>query len=286
MCRHLAYLGPPVTLREVITDPPHSLYRQSWAPRMMRGGGTINADGFGVGWYADGDPVPARYRKAGPVWADPSFADLTRVTRSGAFLAAVRDASAGTEPGASAAAPYGADHWLFSHNGMLAGWPDSAAGLAAGLTPLELLGLEARCDSALLWALTLKQLRAGAALGEALAAVLGLIDAEQAGGRFNFLLTDGRGIAATAAGHSLWYRHVVRDGAGSVVIASEPADDGPGWIEVPDRSLVTATAAGACVRPLAAPAGVPPDGAGPVRRAGFPGGMAAATTPDGRRARQ
>ena len=51
MCRHLAYLGPPVPLRALLFDPPHSLVRQSWAPRDMRGGGTINADGFGVGWY-------------------------------------------------------------------------------------------------------------------------------------------------------------------------------------------------------------------------------------------
>ena len=33
MCRHLAYLGPPVPLRAVLIDPPHSLYRQAWAPR-------------------------------------------------------------------------------------------------------------------------------------------------------------------------------------------------------------------------------------------------------------
>ena len=149
--------GPAVTLREAIIDPPYGLYRQAWAPRTMRNSGTMNVDGFGVGWYADGQPIPARYRRQGPIWADPSFADLTRVTRSGALLAAVRDASAGTEPGASACSPFGADHWLFSHNGALAGWPETAAGLAASLTPLELLDLDARVDSALLWALTLKQ---------------------------------------------------------------------------------------------------------------------------------
>jgi len=87
MCRHLAYLGPAVTLREAIIDPPYGLYRQAWAPRMMRNSGTMNVDGFGAGWYPDDDPIPARYRHAGPIWADPSFADLTRVTRSGALLA-------------------------------------------------------------------------------------------------------------------------------------------------------------------------------------------------------
>ena len=55
MCRHLAYLGPPVTLRSLLTDPPSGLGTQAWAPRRQRHG-TMNVDGFGVGWYADGRP--------------------------------------------------------------------------------------------------------------------------------------------------------------------------------------------------------------------------------------
>jgi len=92
MCRHLAYLGRPVPLRELLADPPHSLLRQSWAPRRQRHG-TVNADGFGVGWYAEGDPIPARYRSDRPMWTDRSFADLARVVRSRAVLAAVRSAT-------------------------------------------------------------------------------------------------------------------------------------------------------------------------------------------------
>ncbi|PJT50014.1 class II glutamine amidotransferase, partial [Streptomyces albidoflavus] len=72
MCRHLAYVGPALPLGELVSAPEHSLFRQSWAPRHQRYG-TVNADGFGLGWYAPGDPVPARYRRAGPIWADPSF---------------------------------------------------------------------------------------------------------------------------------------------------------------------------------------------------------------------
>ena len=72
MCRHLAYLGPPATLRSVLIDPPHGLYRQAWEPRRQRHG-TVNADGFGIGWYAEGDPVPARYRRGLPIWGDPSL---------------------------------------------------------------------------------------------------------------------------------------------------------------------------------------------------------------------
>ena len=57
--RHLVYLGRPRALRELAADPPHSLLPQSWQPRRQVHG-RLNADGFGVGWYAEGDPVPAR----------------------------------------------------------------------------------------------------------------------------------------------------------------------------------------------------------------------------------
>src|ERR1700761_1320719 len=128
MCRHLAYLGPPVTLREAIIDPPLGLYRQAWAPRMMRGSGTMNIDGFGVGWYAGSDPVPARYRRSGPIWSDDCLPDLARVTKTTAMLAAVRSASVGTDMGDAAAAPYTEGRWLFSLNGALIGWSAAAGG--------------------------------------------------------------------------------------------------------------------------------------------------------------
>ena len=258
MCRHLAYLGPPAPLRSLLIDPPHSLYRQAWAPRRQRHG-TVNADGFGVGWYADGDPVPARYRRGGPMWADPSLPDIARVTRSGAVLAAVRSATPGTAVGEQAAAPFGHDRWLFSHNGSLAGWPESAARLAethtggpgspaAGVEAL--LSLEAMVDSAFLWALVLRRLRAGSPMVAALAGTIAAVEAAGATGRFNFLLTDGRSIAATACGDTLWYRA----SPGAVTVASEPDDDGPGWTEVPDRHVLTATPGRAAAQPLAGPA--------------------------------
>ena len=242
MCRHLAYVGPPVSLKSLLIDPPYGLYRQAWAPRMQRHG-TVNADGFGIGWYASGDPVPARYRRAVPIWGDPSLPDLARVTRSSAVLAAVRDATVGTALGEAAAAPFASGSWLFSHNGLLAGWPASAAGLAR-VEPL--LALEAMTDSAFLWALVVDRLRSGTAPDIALAATIDAVEAAGGTGRFNFLLTDGRTIVATTAGDTLWYRRA-DDG---VTVASEPGDDEPGWAEVPDRQLLTAAPSQVTVRPL------------------------------------
>jgi glutamine amidotransferase len=66
-------------------------------------------------------------------------------------------------------------------------------------------------------------------------------------------------IAATAAGDTLW----CRASGHAVVVASEPGDDEPGWTEVPDGSVVTATPRQVSVAPLTAP-GNPASPASPV----------------------
>ncbi|MFF4054157.1 ergothioneine biosynthesis protein EgtC, partial [Streptomyces chartreusis] len=246
MCRHLAYLGPEEPLGRLLVEPPHSLYRQSWAPRRQRHG-TVNADGFGIGWYADGDPAPARYRRAGPIWADLSFADLARFVRSGALLAAVRDATVAGADGEAAAAPFAAGPWLFSHNGAVKGWPGSMAPLVPGVPPVDLLSMEARNDSAFVWALVLARLRGGDEAGQALADTVVEVAEAAPGSRLNLLLTDGESIAATAWGDTLWY--LTRPGGGTVV-ASEPYDDDPHWREVPDRTLLAASRTDVLLTPL------------------------------------
>jgi glutamine amidotransferase len=245
MCRHLAHLGPEEPLGRLLVDPPHSLYRQSWAPRHQRYG-TVNADGFGVGWYAAGDPVPARYRRAGPIWADLSFADLARVVRTTALLAAVRDATVAGADAEAAAAPFAADRWLFSHNGAVPGWPASLAGPARTLPAEDLLSLQATTDSALVWALVLARLRGGDTGAQALADTVLEVAAAAPGSRLNLLLTDGDSTTATAWGDSLWYHAA----PGRVTVASEPYDDDPLWRRVPDRTLVVASRADVLLTPL------------------------------------
>ncbi|WP_327066060.1 ergothioneine biosynthesis protein EgtC [Kitasatospora sp. NBC_01302] len=245
MCRHLAYLGTPVAATEVLVEPPYGLYRQSWAPRLQRYG-TVNADGFGLGWFVEGDPQPVRYRRAVPIWADENLTDLARAIRTTALLAAVRSATAGTSPDESAAAPYRGDGWLFSHNGALGGWPGTATALAGLLTPGELLELAARCDSALVWALLRRRLTGGQEVGAALADTVAEVAAHTEA-RLNLLVTDGRVIAATTWGDTLFHRLEL---GRSVLVASEPGDDGPGWVPVPDRSVLLATPDAVTIRPL------------------------------------
>jgi glutamine amidotransferase len=236
VCRHLAYVGPPVPLAELVLDAPHGLLRQSWAPRDMRGGGTVNADGFGAGWYPGPGAEPVRYRSARPIWTDVSFAGLAAAVTAGALLAAVRSATVGMPVSESAAAPFAEGRWLFSHNGVIRGWPDTMAGPADELPVTDLLTMDAGTDSALLWALLRHRLRTGADPAVALVELVTSVEAAAPNSRLNMLLTDGVTIWATAWDHALSV-HSTGDAA---LVASEPLDDRAGWSAVPDRHLVVA----------------------------------------------
>ncbi len=234
MCRHLAYLGEPRTLQSLVIDPPHSLYEQSWAPRSQRHG-TVNVDGFGVGWYAD-RPAPVRYRRAQPIWTDASFASLAPTVSSSCVLAAVRSATTGTSADESAAAPFTHEGWLFSHNGRLHDWPTARKALLpeAADVPDTRVGV----DSALLFGLALARWQAGAPLTDGLAdAARDVLD--HGGGRLTMLASDGSSVAAVVVGEPV---HVLSTGSGTV-IASEPHDDGP-WREIADGTAVHLSAAG------------------------------------------
>jgi len=246
MCRHLAYLGPAVPLAALLLDPPHSLLRQSWAPRDMRGGGSVHADGFGVGWFPPGAASPIRYRRDCPMWADAALPPLAAASSTGAVLAAVRNATVGMPVMETAAAPFAEGPWLFSHNGAVVGWPDSVAGLATTLPVRDLLTLDAPTDAALLWALVRHRLRSGADVTTSIVDTVAAVEAAAPGSRLNLLLTDGRTAVATTWWHALSVRRVT----GSTLISSEPLDDDPAWQPVSDRHVVVATAGSVDIRAL------------------------------------
>lgn len=247
MCRHLAYLGAPASPAELVFGAPHALAHQSYAPADMRGGGTVNADGFGIAWYA-GDSGPVRYRRAVPIWADADAPALAASVRSGAFVAAVRNGTVGMPAGEAACAPFVDGRWVFSHNGVVRGFPSSLAGLAGKLPVTDLLTLEAPTDSVVLWALLRERLHTGEDPARAVAELVTAVEAAAPGSRLNFLLTDGEVLVGTAWTHAL----SIRETPGAVVLASEPTDPGPGWTPVPERHLVVARGGPAEVFPLEA----------------------------------
>jgi gamma-glutamyl hercynylcysteine S-oxide hydrolase len=237
MCRHLAYVGPPVTLEKLIVTPTHSLLQQSFAPRYQTHG-TINADGFGVGWYdRDKRVEPARYRTTRQIWADLSFASIAGLVSSNAVLAAVRSASPGMPIEETSTPPFTEGPWLFSHNGFVPGFRTGVGReLRRKVSETRALGIAGATDSELLFALVLDRLDTSASPADALVSVIGLVE-ELTTARLNLLLTDGERIAATACRNSLF---VVDDRqlTGAVVVASEPYDDDAGWEAVKDGSVV------------------------------------------------
>jgi len=238
MCRHVAHLGHPTSLSALLLDPPHGLLHQSYAPRRQRHG-RLNADGFGVGWWVDGEL--ARYRRDRPLWSDTSLPSFGPTVRSGCALAAVRSASAGMPGGEEAGAPFLLGGGvLLSHNGFV---PEVGAALGNLVSSVELASIGSTLDSAFVGALVQQRLGAGVPLGQALAETVQLVADRAPGARLNLLAADGHELAATRWGDTL----VVRSGAGGIAIASEPGDDEPGWQDVPEHSLITATPDGLAV---------------------------------------
>lgn len=240
MCRHLCYLGDPIPLSELLLKPEHSLLVQSYAPKDMRGGGSVNGDGFGFGWFVDptgSDPAALRYRRAVPMWQDAGLADLAAGIAAPAVLAAVRNATTGMPVTETAAAPFTDGRWLFSLNGRIDGWPNTMHDLAASLPDGDLLTMDAPTDAAFIWAVLRRRLSAeyadpAAALAELVTELL----AAAPGSRLNLLLTDGRQAYASTVTHSLWFR----SSGSATVLASEPLDDGPGWQPIADHQLIVA----------------------------------------------
>jgi glutamine amidotransferase len=232
MCRHLAWLGRPRSLADLVLAPPSSLLVQSYAPRRQRYG-TINADGWGVGFYVPGRAEPARWRSARPLWSDASFASVAPVISAGCALAAVRSATVGMPLEESAAAPFTDGRWLLSHNGRV----DRA------VLPLS-QGAESTCDSALLAALVF------ARGPEHLAATVREVAALDPAARLNVLATDGNRLLATTWGDTL---SILTTSEG-IALASEPWDDDAGWQDIPDRHLVDVGPDGVSLTPLEEPA--------------------------------
>lgn len=233
MCRHFGYIGPVRPIGDLVGGAANSLVRQSWAPREMRGGGVVNADGFGLAWWVEGKML--RYRSVSPMWSDPAVPEMLAHLASGSVVAAVRSATEGMPIERSATAPLVAHGWAFSHNGVVVGWPTSVDALVGDVPASELLALESPTDSVTLWMLLRRALR-GAQPGSALAALVTAVAAAAPGSRLNLLLSNGQELWATAWDHSLY----TRVDESSVWIASEPFDDDPQWLPVPDRHLVYA----------------------------------------------
>ena len=151
MCRMVAYQGVDISVDRLVFGGAHSLETQSYRPRELLSG-HVNADGIGVVWYRDGDPIA--FRDSRPVWQVPELEALLRANAAGMALAAVRNVTPGIAIDASGIPPVVRGGVAVVLNGYLEDvqgtflrpavetLSDRALGLLRGLSDTELLAVE------------------------------------------------------------------------------------------------------------------------------------------------
>lgn len=268
MCRMVAYLSETeIPLSSLVLDPEHSLLVQSYAPKEMMSG-VVNADGFGVGWYApEVNSEPAVYRSNAPIWADRSFASIAPKVRSTTVFAAVRSATPGLPAEESGVPPFTSGPYLFAHNGAIKSFRTTAMrplrDLLSDASYSDLLGVT---DSETIFALLLDRLRetkarpgdAGTlaeATSETIHQVSEICSKLGVYAALNVGVTDGEAFVFTrysteGPGNSLYFVESGEAFPDAIVVASERLDSDEEWQKVPDRHLLVASIEGVTTRPL------------------------------------
>jgi predicted glutamine amidotransferase len=152
MCRWLAYSGTTIPLEALLSRPHNSLIHQSRESAM--GATALNADGFGVGWYSEGDPVPAVFRSVQPAWADPNLDELSRHIHSPLFVAHVR-ATTGTAVQQTNCHPFRQGRWLWAHNGAVRDFSTVRRDLVLAVAPSLFPHIVGSTDSEVMFHLAL-----------------------------------------------------------------------------------------------------------------------------------
>ncbi|MEU2384640.1 class II glutamine amidotransferase [Streptomyces sp. NPDC012461] len=152
MCRWLAYSGTPVLLDSILYRPAHSLIDQSLHAKM--GVETTNGDGFGVGWYGDGDGTPAVLREIGPAWSNRNLREIARHVRSRLFFAHIR-ASTGSAVQQTNCHPFRHGPWMWMHNGAIEGFDRVRRDLLLAVDPDLFPHIEGSTDSETMFYLAL-----------------------------------------------------------------------------------------------------------------------------------
>ncbi len=251
MCRLFGlHAGPrPVAATFWLLDAADSLAAQSHR----------NPDGAGIGVFGtDGSPRVDKQPIA--AWQDPEFATAARELRATTFVAHVRYASTGAHLLANTH-PFLQDARIFAHNGVVLGLSELDAHLA-DLGASDLVGGDT--DSERIFALiTVETRRHDGDVAAGLATALGWVAEHLPVYALNLVLATATDLWALRypATHELYVlerpsgapgnrgdleatsgrisaRSSELADAGSVLVASEPMDDDPGWRLLDSGELV------------------------------------------------
>ncbi|MGD8515243.1 MAG: ergothioneine biosynthesis protein EgtC [Granulosicoccaceae bacterium] len=241
-----AYLGPSIKLEQFLLEPQHSLVVQSWAPRELVYA-RVNADGYGIGWYAD-DDRPAIYTSPAPIWSAPNLPHLGRSLETDLWLANVRSATPGNPVNHESTQPFHDDDLIFMHNGYVQDFRQNClAECLDFLDPGFLTEMRGNTDSEYLFAI-LRYILADdddLSMEQAIAELFNMIEnwTGDQDALLNLIITDGELIYATrhAINHdcpSLYYTTDDESFPDAQLIASEAMTETGLWQPVPEHHIL------------------------------------------------
>ena len=151
MCRWMAWLGQDVLIDELLFKTQHGIVDQSLHSRL--GAETTNGDGFGMGWYGEGDG-PGVYHSVAPAWGDANLRELAAHIESPLFLAHVR-AAIGSPVQQTNCHPFRHGNWLFVHNGFINGFHVLRRDLMLAIAPDLFADVQGSTDTEVVFHLAL-----------------------------------------------------------------------------------------------------------------------------------
>ena len=250
MCRLVAFHADrPRRAVGLLINDPHSLLVQSRRDRQ----GECHADGWGVGFFRDGQPEAIRSSQ--PAFDDETWRPQIEQIESRTLLGHVRQASVGSRVLANVH-PFVHARWIFAHNGTVTGFDQLSQRLESEVDSDLLACRRGTTDSELVFYWLLSRFRqAGLStdgsqpvslrlLIEALSRAIPELARRSAQAaptdpaRLNFVLSDGRVLLASRWNHTLhWRSDASAAGDRGVTVASESTDEGA-WHELPDRVIL------------------------------------------------
>ena len=159
MCRLLAYLGPRISLQELLIDPPNSLVNQARGPKLhpllqLAGWGFSLWDTFSIK-----SKTPLIYKRSVPAFFDDNLKTLVPSLSGEQILSHVRAAS--YQPGSMIVDEnchpfyFQGAPWCLAHNGFLLDWQVMQARLYSYCSPDWLRQKRGATDTELIYCLFL-----------------------------------------------------------------------------------------------------------------------------------
>jgi len=241
----------PAVLEDLLYEPEHSLIIQSYKPKEMISG-TVNADGFGIGWYhPQKDVKPFTYKSTLPIWNDVNLPSLSRYIESGCILSYVRSATPQQPLDLSNCQPFTYGNLLFTHNGRIDKFHKTLCRPIRNILSDKIYGIiSGNTDSEHIFALILNNCQKypkktlEQSLYTTLLELQELAESYQTNVYANVTISDGKRLDAARfatkppAPSLYWLQDKSKD-TNPIIIASEPLFSG-NWTNFPENSIINA----------------------------------------------